>query len=64
MDDRLGNKVLKSSDRLKQEVNREILKIVEEVIEKYPYFRFGQILWFLGINGRNDKDRLRDIFYE
>lgn len=52
------------SETKRQECNREILKILEEVIKKYPDFRFGQILWFLGINGRDDKDRLRDIFYE
>ena len=48
----------------RQECNQEILRILGEVIKMYPDFRFGQILWFLGINGRDDKNRLRDIFYE
>ena len=48
----------------RQECNQEILRILGEVIKMYPDFRFGQILWVLGINGLDDKDRLRDIFYE
>ena len=52
------------SETKRQECNREILKILEEVIKKCPDFRLGQILWLLGINGRDDKNRLRDIFYE
>jgi len=48
----------------RQECNREILKVLEEVVRDKPNFRFGQILWYLGINGRDEKDNLRDIFYE
>ena len=52
------------SETKRQECNQEIVKILEEAIKKYPDLRFGQILWLLGINGRDDKNRLRDIFYE
>lgn len=55
------------SETKRQECNREILKVLEEVVRLYPHFRFSQILWFLGINGRDDvgdKYRLKDIFYE
>lgn len=55
------------SETKRQECNREILKVLEEVVRLYPDFRFGQILWFLGINGRDDvgdRYRLKDIFYE
>ena len=48
----------------RQECNQEILRILGEVIKMYPDFRFGQILWVLGINGLDEKNRLRDIFYE
>lgn len=48
----------------RQECNQEILRILGEVIKRYPDFRFGQILWFLGINGFDEKNRLRDIFNE
>ena len=29
----------------RQNANREIIKILSEIIEKHPYYRFGQILF-------------------
>lgn len=42
----------------RQEYNYEILKVLKENIEKYPDYRFIQLLWALNIIDGSDK------FYE
>ena len=55
---------------LRQLCNREILSRIEEVIDKYPDFRFIQILWVLGIINNtpgvsiNSSPVIEDRFYE
>lgn len=48
--------------------NLEIIKILTSIIEKYPEWRFHQILWNCGIISRdyNDNDELEieDKFFE
>jgi hypothetical protein len=48
---------------VRQMCNLEILKAIEETIEKYPQLRFGQILMMLNIVEDVD-DPIRHLFYE
>ena len=51
----------------RQEANREIVKLVSDVVDKYPDLRFGQILANLSIIEYDygaDKVTPKDIFYE
>ena len=36
---------MRSGGLNRQNANREIIKILSEIIEKHPYYRFGQILF-------------------
>ena len=51
------------------ETSKEIMKLIEEYLEKNPNQRFGQALYNLGVNGDDGKwkpetgsIKLRDIF--
>lgn len=59
---------IKAKIDVRQECNREILKLISEIIEKNPDLRFGQILVALGIVEGNFNEehiyRIRDPFYE
>lgn len=51
----------------RQEYNKQILFILEEIVDKYPDLRFGQILANAEIvTYKNDYDEIvpRDPFYE
>lgn len=41
--------VNKEHDRLRQEYNRRILRMISDKVEKHPYLRFGQILVNCGV---------------
>ncbi len=50
---------------------KEIFRLLQEILEKYPDFRFGQLLYVLNVTQFSDitnpehKDfDLRDIFYD
>lgn len=46
------------------EINKKILKRLEEVIEKYPDLRFGQLLIDMNIIKYDKFGRVIDPFYE
>ena len=53
------------------ETSKEIMKLIEEYLEKNPNQRFGQALYNLGVNEDDGKwkpetgsIKLRDIFYD
>lgn len=54
----------------RQEANREILSILSEAVEKYPDWRFGQILFNHGIIEFEDNSStsvlrsIKDPFYD
>lgn len=49
----------------RQEANRELLKIISEMIELYPNFRFHQILADIDVNMLNDEGTANvDLFAE
>lgn len=31
------------------EANREIVRIIADAVERYPYFRYNQLMWHLNI---------------
>ena len=51
-------------DRKRQEANREIIKKISEIVEKYPQQRFIQILFGLNIIRQNKDGEILDKFYE
>lgn len=51
-------------DKKRQKANREIIKKISEVVEKYPQQRFIQILFGLGIIRQNKDGEILDKFYE
>lgn len=49
----------------RQEANRELLKIISEMVELYPNFRFHQILADIDVNMLNDEGTANvDLFAE
>ena len=49
----------------RQEANRELLKIISEMVELYPNFRFHQILADIDVNKMNDEGTANiDLFAE
>ena len=48
----------------RQEANREILKLLSEVVENQPDWRFGQILINMNVLTRCDFVKCMDPFYE
>ena len=52
--------------RLKrQEANRKLVKIINDLVETYPDWRFGQILFNAGFITRKQKSlEIQDPFYE
>ena len=51
-------------DRKRQEANREIIKKISEIVEKYPQQRFIQILFGLNIIRQKKDGEILDKFYE
>jgi len=47
---------------MRQEANKYILKELNKIIDKYPHWRFTQILWNLGFHVYNSKHK--DLFYQ
>ena len=45
----------------RQETNKEIIKELEKLIDKYPDMRFCQLLWNIGIHVYTDN---KDAFYD
>ena len=49
----------------RQEANHELLKIISEMVELYPNFRFHQILADIDVNMLNDEGTANvDLFAE
>lgn len=48
----------------RQEYNRKILEKLSEIVEKYPNWRFQQLLWNVGIITRDMNGHIEDNFYE
>ena len=49
----------------RQKYNKEIIKIIEILVEKYPDIRFNQLLCNLGLNGgdRYDEEPIKTLEY-
>lgn len=51
--------------RSRQEVNRELVKILSDAVEKFPDWRFGQILFnYNFITRKYSSFDIEDPFYE
>lgn len=51
--------------RSRQEVNRELVKILNDAVEKFPDWRFGQILFnYNFITRKHSSFDIEDPFYE
>lgn len=51
----------------RQRVNRELIKLIEHAVEEHPTWRFGQILYNMGIVRRiagGDLGTVGDPFFE
>lgn len=49
----------------RQEVNRELVKILSDAVEKFPDWRFGQILFnYNFITRKHSSFDIEDPFYE
>ena len=49
----------------RQEANRKLVEVINDLVETYPDWRFGQILFNVGIITRKkDSLDIKDPFYE
>lgn len=48
----------------RQEANRKILAHLTDAVERYPAWRFQQILWNLELIDTDEDDVIEDRFYE
>jgi hypothetical protein len=42
---------MSENNNLRQEYNRQIIKLLSEIVEAKPDYRFGQILFILNLDG-------------